>query len=115
MPYSFKYYIENTTHANDTGTVLSVVVRYECESSREEHGVRLRYSEEHEFRLDPPGDDFILLNELTPDIVMGWVSDDIDHEGVKARLTSKMDKNLEERSQSNNISTGLPWNAIEVG
>ena len=93
---------------NDVESVVTdggvIAVKWGCTGSSGEasafHGgeVTLEY--------DASASDFIALDDLTEEVVIGWVQahDDVDVDAIEASLTEKVNAQLNPTTQS-----GLPW------
>lgn len=53
---------------------------------------------------DPDAESFIPFDQLTPEIVMEWVTNTVDVESIEASLTAKLDKKLNPTTE-----VGLAW------
>ena len=56
------------------------------------------------FTPDPDADDFVAYNDLTEEVVMGWVHAEVDQSATEASLTANIE------AQKNPVSAdGMPW------
>ena len=56
------------------------------------------------FTPDPSADDFVAYDDLTEEVVMGWVHAEVDQSATEASLTANIE------AQKNPVSAdGMPW------
>ena len=56
------------------------------------------------FTPDPDADDFVAYDDLTEEVVMGWVHAEVNQEETEAALTANIE------GQKNPVSAdGMPW------
>jgi hypothetical protein len=56
------------------------------------------------FTPDADADDFVAYNDLTEEVVMGWVHAEVDQDATEASLTANIE------GQKNPVSAdGMPW------
>ena len=56
------------------------------------------------FTPDPDADDFVAYDDLTEEVVMGWVWTEVNQEDIEAALTANIE------GQKNPVSAdGMPW------
>lgn len=87
------------------GMVYRVV--YGCEASHDGHDERSI----HSLNLttgSASDSDFIDYNNLTPDIVLGWITGSIDQSVIETSLSSSIANNIVKVSQITS-SIGTPW------
>lgn len=100
MAIQFK--IKNLSAISDTGVVVAVdCVAYDCDNG-------LTVTIPLQIPLSPPLSNPIPYNELTQDIVVGWIKDLLGEEVIsnyQKALTSKLEKMKSQQL----VSNSLPW------
>ena len=96
--------IQNMTRVLDDDFVVSVA--WACQASAEGAGAFHGGTTTYENNPDEPG--FIPYDQLTEEMVLGWVWASVDKAEIEANLTTKVEKQLNPTT-----ANGLPWSASE--
>jgi hypothetical protein len=87
------------TNDNDKGVVTA---HWDCTLSEGEYSAR-RYGS-CSFQPDATSDDYIPFEDLTEEIVLGWVKAEVGEEDVEASITAQI-----EEKKNPAILKGFPW------
>ena len=56
------------------------------------------------FTPDPEAEGYVVYANLTEEVVVGWVQDDVDSESIEAGIATQI-----EDSKAPTVSVGTPW------
>ena len=93
--------VQNMTRTTDTGFVINVA--WGCQASAEGCGGAF-YGGTTTYENNPGEPGFIPYDQLTEEMVLGWVWASVDKAEIEANLTAKVEKQLNPTT-----ANGLPW------
>jgi NADH:ubiquinone oxidoreductase subunit len=101
---TFNWSIANTERYLDTGGIFVVHWRVTAEETVGDDTFTASAYGTVGFTPDASASDFVAYNDLTEEVVMGWVHAEVDQEETEAALTANIE------GQKNPVSAdGMPW------
>lgn len=101
MAVSYKYEVELLEHTNDD---LKFVVAAHWVVKAREDELFARAGGVQVFELDAEKEGFIAYEDLTEEVVLGWIKEQVAIEELEAELEKRID---EQRNPK--VLAGLPW------
>ncbi len=104
MEITCTWSINNMQHLVDNGGVI--VVQWSCIAESEDKSAY--YGGKSEFTPDPSAPDFVAYEQLTEEMVLGWVFAALGDEksSIEADRITKVEKQL-----NSTVASGVPWSS----
>ena len=104
MAATFNWSIANTERYLDTGGIFVVHWRVTAEETVGDVTYTASSYGTVGFTPDADADDFVAYDDLTEEVVLGWVWESVNQEDTEASLTANIE------GQKNPVSAdGMPW------
>ena len=98
--------IQNLIRTLNDGVITSAT--YYCKTSLLGESART-VGEYHLATKDPSEPDFISYENLTQDIVLGWITGSLDTEAIYAKHSASIAERIDYLNSTTTTAKGLPW------